>query len=317
MSASGGGSKRPTYTRPGGDFLGSGQYPFGGDAASTAGLPGYFGDVGAQGMYPVQQLFGGFGNLLNAANAGGTGLRDLASQASNQAYGNQMGLANQAYGAAGQSQDLSQLAPQFMGAAQQFAQGINSAQSQFGKAYGAAGQTLQNVMNPTAYNPIYQNAINNQLNPQINSAYAARGLATSGPAAEALSAGARDLSNQFAQRQFGEQLQAQQGLGQLAQGGGNLASQASLLPGQIFNQFQQGYGQGLQNTGYAQQAQLGPLQGLGLGGSVFQQGLDMPFKTAQGIYDTTRAPLQAFGSFINGVPNITGGNRGFLSSLFS
>lgn len=321
-------SKRPSYTRALGDYLGEGKLPFDlTDLSQLGNLGGFFGDVNAQQMFPAQQLFGGFGNLLNAANTAGSGIRDLTSQALGPAFGNSMNLASMAAGQAGQNLNPSG----YIDASQQLAQNLNRAGSSFqqglanaGQGFQSASQVLQNSLNPAEMNPFFQYQLHNQVLPQVDASQAARGLLTSGPGAQAENEATQQLANSFSQQQMQQQLGAlgaqQQAIGQfapLAGGQAQLGYQGGLLPGQVYNQFESGLGQGLQNTGLAQQAQLGPLQALGLGAGTFQQGLNIPFQTAQGIYGATRNPLEQAGNFINSVPSISQGTtHGLISSLF-
>jgi hypothetical protein len=317
-SAGGGSSARPSWTRAGGDLLANGLLPNGATSFdSLRGTPGFMGDLGSQADFPIEQLFAGLGGLSNSASMGGDAIRQSVPGAYGQSSDFIGNLFGGAQGAQGDLSSLMGMLPGFMDAASGFGQSINNAQGQFGNAFGAANQTLSNVMNPTAYNPLFKNAYENQVLPELRSNYASRGLVGGGSAIQGESEAARDLSDQFAQRQFGEQLQSQQTLGQLASQSGSLGATASMIPSASFAQFMQGLGGGA--NAMSQMGNLAglPLEALGGAANAFNAGLQMPMQTASNLYGLTRTPLESLASFINGVPNISGGTKGFLSSLFS
>lgn len=260
---------------------------------------------------PIESIMGGLDNLIGQGDLGGQIMRQLTAEATNQGYGNTMQLANMSFGPAQQAGEVLNMLPGFFDAANQFAQQGNTAQRQFDLAFGNAGQSLANVMNPTAYNPLFQNAMENQITPALNAAYSARGLGSSGPAIQAISEAGRDLSNQFAQRQFAEQQQGIGTLGGLAQGAGGLAATLAQTPGQVLGQLMSGVLGGGQAIGQAMQNQLGPLSLLGQGAANFQQGLGMPLQTRGSTYDLTRGPLNNLISNVVGTIGIGSHPKGY------
>lgn len=369
-------TKRPAYTRPGGDYLGGGLSPYGFSPEQVSQMPGFFGDVGAQQMFPIQDLFGPLQGLGQQAGDFGSMMRGMGTGAMQQAFGNAGMLGQSGMSRAGDMNQLLSMQPflfgqgmnfgnvgmdrgfgslgaglgmaqqgggalgQGMGFLGQGAGATGAALGQLNPAFSAANQSLKNVMDPTQTNPLFQNAYQNQVLPNLSASFASRGLAGGGEGIQAEIEASRDLSNQFAMRQFQEQ---QQGIGTLGQLGGiagniagnygqlggaagqigqgygslggamgqigaaqgNLGLQGAQFPGALLNQFIGGQNAGLQGLAGAQSLNLGPLQSLGLGGGVFQQGLDLPFQAAQGLYGLTRQPLEYLSNFVNSVPNIS------------
>lgn len=267
----------PTWARSAADWL--------------FGPGGYLGEAQqGQGMYPLNYLFGGLGSSLDAINQAGPMQRQLAASLTEPAIQGSQQLAQSSL-AGGESVGwLNSLMPNMFGAAQQYAGGgVNPAMA-------AGRQSLQNVMDPTFYNPLFQNAAQ-QITPQINSAFGARGLGSSGPATQALSEAYQGLGNQFAQRQFQEQMQAQNQLG-------GLGLNAAQLPGNIYGQFMQGAGMGQQALGQGIQNQLGPLGALGAGWQQYLQGVSAPIDIATMVYQLSRSPME---TLMGTIPGVMGG----------
>lgn len=238
----------------------------------------------------------GLYNLIGGSvQAGGMG-RQLGAEATNNAFG---------YGGnlMGAGAGLASLMPNVMDASNHFLQKGNNALDMFSQAntaahgdLAAAQQVLGNVMDPTAYNPLFQSA-NARQNASIAGNMASRGLAGSGPGmmAEASS----NLSDQFASRQFQEQLgalqQTQQASGNMANiagGYGNLSGMLAQLPASIWGQM----GSGLTGLGG-----LGGLQqgAVGTGMDLWRTGTSLPLETIQDIYNITRGPQLAGGQLIS------------------
>jgi hypothetical protein len=324
----------PTWARGAANFL------FGDPNSST----GFMGDANAgQGAVDFNSLLQSIMPALQSGISGGAAQRDLASGLTNQAVGNNMGIAgmsagslnNQAgidaqmpgmfggaAGAIGQQAGLNSMVPQLFGAANDFAGNINQGEAAYNTALGGATQSLNNVMNPTLYNPLFQNAVNNQIAPTLNAQFSARGLGSGGAPIAAITRASSDLSDQFAQRQFSEQNAAQGMVANIGTGLTNSGvaaaqlpgqvfnqftqglSQAAQTPGQVFNQFQQGVGQGQQNYGQAAANQLAPLQALGMGSEQFWQGVNNPMNTASNVYSMSRQPMA---NLLTGLTGVSGG----------
>ena len=309
-------------------------------AGNFPGAPGLLADMYAGGMaVPANDFFGVLANqwgpLAQAGFQGGDITRQLASGLTSQGLYGAGQLANQAMGAAQGGQSLLANQGGFMDAANAFAGGINTANTGFGQAagrfnpafqqlqgaFGGANQFLQEMLAPTAMNEQFQYALQNQVLPQVRSAYAARGLGTSGIGAGAESEATANLANQFDARRFAQGQQAlatigdlsgvqgslASGLGNLASLQGNLGVAASQVPGSILNQFMQANNLGVQGALGAQQAQMGPLQLAGLGAGLYNQGLDMGLRSFGNLYNTARAP-QTLGV------NLLGGSAGTFSN---
>lgn len=231
-------------------------------------------------------------NLLGNAQQGGQVQRAIASDLTNQAIPGMQNIAGQSMAGTQGIGYMNSLVPGLFGAATDFAGNVNQAENQgFNPAMGAAGQTLQNVMNPTFYNPLFQNAARN-ITPQINADFSSKGLGSSGASSAALDSAYSNLADKFAERQVQEQLGAQQGLGNLANAFGNQGIQAAQLPGQIYNQMQQGQLIGQQGLGMAGQNQLLPLQGLSAGSEQYWQGVNNPMNVFSGGYQIGSDPLK-------------------------
>lgn len=301
-------SSRPGYTRAGGNVLGEGKLPdwTGGDPNALNDLLGFMGDIApGQQMFPMTDLYNQFQSMPGNIEQASSLYRQMMAPMIQQGLGGiqqNLGANNAMMGGV---QDLTGLMPQMLQASATMANnGLNPAIS-------GAQQSLQNVMNPTAYNPLFQNAMNNQINPMVSAQMAARGLAGSGAETNALSQASQDTSDRFAMRQFQEQNMAQNTLGQLGMMGGQ-------LPGQVFGQFAGGLASMAPAIGQGIQNQFAPLQMLGQGMGMYNQSYGDQIAQMQNLYNFTRSPLNALGSFINGVPNISNQQqKGFFSSLFS
>lgn len=229
----------------------------------------------------------------------------------------------------GQGENLSGLMPNVLDAANYYLQHGTGALGKFGTALdyaggdiaaargnlGSAQQILGNVMNPTAYNPLYQSALDRQT-AGIDSMLASRGLAASGPGLQAEAAS--NLSDQFGMRQFQEQLGAMGQntdalnsllaatgqYGSLAGGYGNLAANLAGMPSSI-------YGQMAGTLPYfAGMAGL-PQQVTGTYMDLMRTAGSMPLETIQDIWNITRAPTLAGGQMVGGTigPNTVGRQR--------
>jgi len=324
----------PTWGR------GAANYVFGSPDPST----GFLGDASTgQNAVNFNDILQNLMPALQSGYSGGAAQRDLASGYTNQALGATGGIAGQslsdvgnsaalggqmpglfggAQQAIGQQSALNSQIPNLFGAAQNFAGNINQGEGAYNTALGGATQSMNNVMNPTLYNPLYQNAMNNQITPTINAQFASRGLGSSGAPIAAISQAGQNLSDQFAQRQFQEQQQAQGTIANIGQGLTQSGVEGAQLPGQIYNQFMSGIntsaqtpgnvfnqfmtalGQQQQNYGLAAQNQMAPLQALGLGSQQFWQGVNNPMQAGASMYNLSRQPL---GNLETGVTGITGG----------
>lgn len=339
-------TKRPGYTRAGGDFLGEGQFP--GDAqgyGDLSGLGGYFGDVGLAGMFPYQSMYGGLQQNFPQVQAGGNFFSGLGLGGTGQGYMNTSNLGNagmmNAFGAGGipgMSQNTLGLQNNALQAANYYAQQLAPALQ--GRNMGGGSGAGQQVMNAAqGFNTkeladIQQRAIAEGL-PQVRASYSSRGLGLGGEAARGEQDYVQRISDQMAQ----EAIQARlQGLGVMAQGAntaaneaaafgniglgrGNLALQGAQMPQAVLNQMLQGQGLGLQNYGQygnllaqAGQQQFQPLQLAGLGAGVWGQGQQFPLDYTNTLFAATRQPFNWLANFINGVPNIgdSGQKEGFL-----
>lgn len=325
-------TKRPGYTRPGGDFLGEGKFP--GNAqgyGDLTGLGGYFGDAGMASMFPYQQMYGGLQQNFPNIQQGGNFFSQLGLGGTGQGYMNTSGLAQQAMGQGGQIGNLMGLQGNALDAANFYAQkmnpGINGTNMQGGSGAG------QQVMNAALAAPAqFQTDIYNRAHaaalPQVRASYSARGLGTSGQAAQGEQDFTQRLADQFAQ----EAVQARLGALNVAASGagtaageasnfgnigvqrGQLALQGAQMPGAILNQFLQGQNLGLQGLGAAGQQQFQPLQLAGLGAGVWGQGQQFPLDYTNTLYQASRQPFNWLANFINGVPNVgnSGQSEGFL-----
>lgn len=290
VSAPAGGNARPgvpTWARQ------NANYAYGMDTDPTTGLPtGFLGQAMQSGQqFPWANYLGMLGAPLNAANLGGSMQRQLSSSILNDTLGQLGPLIGASQAGIGDISGLMGQQGNFQGAAQQIAQNINRGATGLQGGLAQANQSLQNVMDPTMYNPLFQNAMANQITPQTNAAFSSRGLGSSGANLAALQQGATNLSDQFAQRQFQEQLGAQQNVGNLSGALGQLGVQGSQVPGAIFNQFMSGLGQGQGALGQAAQNQLAPLGALSLGSQQYWQGVNNPLNAIMNVSGFTNQPL--------------------------
>lgn len=297
-TASGGGTRLPTWGRRAANYL------FGAKDPNT----GFLGDA------RIGQAGVDFGAILNqlqpslqAGYSGGSAQRDIASDLTYKGITDTQGIAESSRGALGQQNWLSSLVPGLFGAANDFAGNINQGESAYNTALGGATQSMNNVMNPTLYNPLFQNAMQNQIAPSINAQFSARGLGSGGAPMAAITGAGSGLADQFAQRQFQEQLGAQQNITNIGQGLVQSGVQGAQLPGQVFNQFMQGMGQGQQNYNLSGQTQLQPLQALGAGSEQYWQGVNNPIATGQNMYEFSRTPMS---TLLGGVTGVSGGVAG-------
>lgn len=363
MGKSEGSQSRPGYTRPGGDILGQGKLPFDlSDPNALRGYLGYLGDIqGGQGDFPIEQLFQGLGPLTGQSIQAGQDIYGRVSPGLDQA-GQLFGAGSQGMmQGANLNQALLGMSPGLFAQGMQDAGGVrgalsgiqsglhtsagmlggayNTAAQQFGNAYGGANQILQNVMNPAAYNPMFQNQYQNQVLPNLRASYSDRGLVGGGSAIQGESEALQNMSNQYGLQQFGEQLQASGNLGNIAGMGasalgnigqaygqnignldsiyGNLSLGLGAFPGQALNQFMGAGAQGMQGYGQMMQQSGGGLQNLLTGAAGYGAGVNLPFNTASNLYGLTRSPLEAYGNFINSVPTIGKQTQsGLISGLF-
>lgn len=289
FSVGGGAQKFPSWTAPLTRFLFEGSTP-GTEGDQGPPAQGLIGDAWAgQQAFPSGSLFQGLSDMIANAQRGGAGTQQLAVQGTQRGYGNASGLADQAAQTAGQAGGIAGLIPGALSAANAYAGGINHAQSQFQPAYGAAQSALQDVMNPTQQNSLYNNAAN-LLTPRVRSAFSARGLGTSGQAVQEEGNQLQQLADSFALRQAQERQSAISGVGNLASQGGNLGVAASQVPGAILNGMQ-----GVANGAIQAQQGAGALQQLPLaigqqGQQLYQAGMNMPLDYQQALYNFTRQP---------------------------
>lgn len=324
-------TKRPGYTRAGGDYLGEGKLPFGfTDPSQLDALGGYFGDMGMSQMFPYQQMYGGLQQNFPSVQQGGNYFARMGLQGTAQGYPAVQGLANQAEGMGYNINDILALQNNALGASNYYAQSLapsiagTNMQGQSG-----AGQSVMNAgLNFGAdLKDIQQRAIAEGL-PQVRASYSARGLGTSGESARGEQDYVQRISDQMAQ----EAIQARLGgLGIAAQGAntaageaanfgniglgrGNLALQSTQMPQSILNAMLQGQNLGLQGLGAAGQQQFQPLQLAGLGAGVWGQGQQFPLDYTNTLYAASRQPSNWLANFINGVPNVgnSGQKEGFL-----
>lgn len=340
-------SKRPTYTRPAGDYL-AGKLPYGfTDPSQLSGLPGFFGDMGGQSMYPFASLYGGMQNLPGQSQQAGADLRQLASMGAQQGFGNTMGLAGMAPGLAQQQLQMAGYAPNVLGASAGYGQMLNGIIGQgAGSGVGIPGGNLARVTdaalnqanNVGVNGDIYQRTMA-LLRPQVRSAFADRGLGTSGQAIQGEGDQAQQLADTMAQQAYANRnaflgtaasagsaegnervgltnaaVNQALGLGGLNMQRGNLALQGMTAAPNAWNSILGGQNQAFQGLGMAGQQQFQPLQLAGLGGGVYGQGLNMPLDFANQMYGATRAPFFQMGNWANGVPNVatSGQKEGFL-----
>src|SRR6266446_6377317 len=144
----------PTWARQ------NANYAYGMDTDPTTGLPtGFLGQaMQSANQFPWGNFLGMLGGPLNAANLGGSMQRGLSSSILNDTLG-QLGplIGASQTGIGGIGNLMGQLG-NYAGAAQQLSQNINRGATGLQGGLSSANQTLQNVMNPTAYNPLFQNA---------------------------------------------------------------------------------------------------------------------------------------------------------------
>ena len=174
------------------------------------------------------------------------------------------------------------------------------------------------------------------MTPQVRSAYSARGLGTSGQAANAEADQARQLADSFAQRANTERNQyyntaasdsAQYNsalanmYGSSTGAGANMygtqmqgATAATEAPSRIFSTMQGGLGQGIQNIGNATGQYLQPMQMNQAGMGNYGQAQQMPLSYQQSIYNYLRSPQTQ----LLGIPSGTGqqSNAGSPNGLF-
>lgn len=302
----------PTWARGAADYLFGGMKGLGLQVdpitGQVSGGTGFLADAlaGMQGL-PMSDIMAMLGGPMAAAGLGGANQRQLAAQLTGEAIPGEQQIAGMSLGGAGGIGNLLGQVGGYQDAAQQIAQNINRGATGLQGALGQANTTLQNVMNPTAYNPLFQNAYANQIAPSTNAAFSSRGLGSSGANIAALQGAAQGLSDQFAQRQFQEQLQSQGMVGNLGSALGGLGVAGAQVPGAVFNQFMGGLGAGQAGLGQAEQNQLGPLAALGAGSQQFWQGVNNPLSVANNVYGISRAPGQAL---LGGLGTASGGIGG-------
>lgn len=276
----------------------------------------YWGGISpsAETLFPYLQQWAP--QLLDAAGLGGSALRGLSSQATENAY-------NQNSYMAGQAANLL-MSPNYdwMGAANHYAQGIDSAvkgqNGTNGGSFGPSGLSERVANAALGAQPQWQSDIYNRAiadaRPQVRSAFSARGLGGSGAAARGEDDAIQRITDQQAQQDVQNRIgalgvasqaagQAGQESGQWGQiglGRGQLSLAASQMPGQIQGQF-------LANLLQGQQAQGGPMNALGTGTQLFQQGLQMPLQTFNNLYQTSRAPQTT-------AVNLLGGSAGTFNN---
>lgn len=339
-------SKRPNYTRAPGDYL-AGKLPYGlTDPSQLQGLPGFFGDMGGQSMYPYASIFGGMQNLPGQALQGGADLRQLAAMGAQQGFGNTMGLAGMAPGLSQQQMQMAGLAPNVLNASAGYGQMLNNAIGQGASGVGIPSGNLARVTdaalnqanNVGPNGDIYQRTMA-LMRPQIRSAFSDRGLGTSGAGIQAENDQAQQLADTMAQQAYANRnaflgtaasagsaegaervgltnagVNQALGLGGLGVQRGQLALGGMTAAPQAFGSLLGAQNQAFTGLGMAGQQQFQPLQLAGLSGGVYGQGLNMPLDFASQLYGATRAPMFQMGNWANGVPNVatSGQKEGFL-----
>ena len=198
-------TKRPNYTRPGGDFLGSGKFP--GDAqgyGDLAGMGGYFGDVGLSQLFPYQQMYGGLQQNFPNIQQGGNFFAGLGLGGTGQGYGNTSDLAQQAMQFGPQIQNTLGLQNNALAAANYYAQQMAPAIQgrNVGGQTGAGQQVMNAGLNFGADLQDIQNRAIAQGLPQVRASYSARGLGTSGQAALGEQDYIQRISDQMAQEEL-------------------------------------------------------------------------------------------------------------------
>lgn len=237
--------------------------------------------------------------LLGGAAQGGSALRGLSSQATENGYNASANMAGQA------GNYLMNPSYDWLGASNQFAQGINSAihgtNGTGGGSFGPSGLSAQVAQAALGAQPQWQKQIYDRAiadaRPQMRSAFSSRGMGNSGGAIRGEEDAIQRITDQQAQQDVQNRIQslgvASNAAGQAGQessqwgniglGRGQLSLQGAQLPGQVQGQF-------LANLLQGQQAQGAPLNMLGTGSQLYQQGLQMPLQTFNNIYQTSRAP---------------------------
>lgn len=266
---------------------------------------------------PAGDIFAMIAQLLNPAMAGGAMQRDIGAGLTQDAITGTQEIAGQSAAAAGQVGDLNSLVPQMLGAANDFAGNINQAESgAFLPAIGAANQTMQNVMNPTYYNPLFQNAAAN-ITPEINAAFSSKGLGSSGASNAALDTAYSGLADDFAKRQVQEQQQSQSVLGQLGTQFAQTGIAGAQLPGTIYDQFMSGASSGQDALGKASANQMAPLGALQAGSANFWDSINKSMSTAGNAYGIGAQPMQ---NLLGGVTGTMGGisipQSGWIGKIF-
>ena len=318
--------KFPSWTAPFTRYTFAGRIP---GSPEVEGNPefGLIGDATAGGsLFPGAQLFGGLPNLLAAAYRGGDFTRQLAADATNFGIGNTGALAQGAMGSVGGVQNIANMIPGAMDASMGYASMLNKF---LGSGTGSApGMTAGRVANAAlaAANDVGPNSqlyerASALLRPEIRTAWSSRGLGSSGMSIGDESQQMQQLADSFAMRAnqeknaflqtaaAGEGTQASEnvglgninlGYGQLANQRGQLALQASMLPGQILSQMAGVAGAPIDAASAAAGLQGLPLSLVGAGSQIFQQGVNNPLSTASNIYNLTRDPQKALLAALSG-----------------
>lgn len=296
---------------------------------------GGFGDIlsGFQNI-PSQNIFGPLGQM-----AGPTG--QFSVQGANAGWpltGQAIQNAQSLFNSSGQlampgiqsAADLSALQPQMLAATFPFYNDLKGALDQQmarGPFQGeVAPAALRELGNMNVNGDIYNRA-QDLLRPQVRAGFSDRGLGSSGAAIKEEGNQAQQLADTMAQQA------AQNRIGYLNAGAAGEGANASMTgalsnilnsvisgslggmtaPGQIFNQFEQGTGLGLQNIFQpaTQMAglNLGPLQALGAG----TQDMTQLFAPMSQLYAGARAPELQFLQALSGAGPL---QKGFTTGLF-
>lgn len=324
-------TKRPGYTRAGGDFLGEGKFPGHTQGyGDLGGYGGYFGDVGLASMFPYQNMYGGLQNGPTQAQLGGNFFSQLGLGGTGAGYRDTSALARGAMGFGGQINDTLSLQNNALAAANYYAQQMTPAiqGTNMGGQSGAGQQIMNAGLNFGADLKDIQNRAIAEGLPQVRASYSSRGLGTSGEAARGEQDYVQRISDQMAQEAIQARLGglgiASQGaniaageaanFGNIGLGRGNLALQGSQMPMSVLNQMLQGQNLGIQGYGAIGQQQFQPLQLAGLGAGVWGQGMQFPLDYTNTLFAASRQPQNWLANFINGVPNVgnSGQAEGFL-----
>lgn len=298
----------PTWARGAADWL------FGGEGRDVGLFPEAMAgqnNLGGSSILPL------IASLLGPTMLGGSVQRDLSSGLTSNAISGSQNVGDKSQfdavnpGSNPGMDYLSALIPQMFGASNDFAGNINQGESAINTGITGATTTLNNLMSPTYYNPLFQNAAAN-ITPEINADFSSKGLGSSGAASAALGTAYSGLADKFAERQVQEQLGAQQGLNSLGMNLGQLGVAGAQVPSQVYGNFMSGLATGQnsmansnlanqQGLAIAGQNQLLPLQASGLGSQQYWQGIQNPLSILGTAFGMGQQPIEALLAGVTGV----------------